>query len=99
MPGEYTAKMKSGFVPLTGPNAASIWLVKRIISARRPQARPKAIAKNGPSDRMDISPCRVMSSAECRGVAVILPPKEGLHLDAIRSWNGQSETLVLAGRA
>jgi hypothetical protein len=56
MPGAYTAKMKSGLVPLTGPKTASICLVKRIITARSPQASPKAIAKNGPSDRMDISP-------------------------------------------
>ena len=76
MPGAYTARMKSGFVPLTGPNTASTWLVKRIISASRPQARPKAIAKNGPRDRIDISPCRFTLSPECRGMVVMLPPKK-----------------------
>src|SRR5512133_575236 len=46
MPGAYTARMKSGLVPLTGPNTASTWLVKRIINASRPQASPKALSED-----------------------------------------------------
>ena len=55
MAGEYTAKMNSGWVPLTGPKMASICSGKRIGRAATPHPSPKARAKNGPSDLMVIS--------------------------------------------
>ena len=41
MPGEYTARMNSGLVPLIGPNRASTWSVKRMAGAARPHPEPE----------------------------------------------------------
>ena len=54
MPGEYTARMNSGLVPLIGPNRASTWSLNRRADAARPHPSPNARAKKGPSDLMVI---------------------------------------------
>lgn len=51
MPGVYTTRMKTGFVPLTGPKSASTRAVKRSARMAIPQPSPKVRAKNGPSAR------------------------------------------------
>jgi hypothetical protein len=52
MPGDYTARTKSGFMPLTRTKHRLNLAREEDINAMRLQARPKAMAKNGPSDRM-----------------------------------------------